>query len=55
MSDSFVNVAEHLSAAVPYGKFILHTAPTWYNIVSLDRQSIKTLVKHKTVALILPY
>jgi predicted esterase len=51
-SDGFVDVAERLSAALPYAKFVLPTAPTrrvtmnggvemrsWYDIVGLDKRS----------------
>lgn len=51
-SEGFVDVAQHLSAKLPYAKFILPTAPTqkvtmnmgmampsWYDIVGLDKRS----------------
>mmetsp|Transcript_21358 Transcript_21358/g.47696 ORF Transcript_21358/g.47696 Transcript_21358/m.47696 type:complete len:357 (-) Transcript_21358:603-1673(-) len=51
-AEGFVDVAEHLSAALPHVKFILPTAPTqpvtmnmgmpmpsWYDIVGLDERS----------------
>jgi lysophospholipase-2 len=51
-SDGFVDVAAHLSSAMPHAKFVLPTAPTrkvtmnmgmemssWYDIVGLDRRS----------------
>ncbi len=48
-------VRQRARADAPYGKFVLPTALTWYDIISLDRRSNKMLVKLKMVALGLPH